>query len=277
LCVLPTATVVEADVYDPATLAGLVAGQDAVINLVGVLHSRYGSPYGADHARAHVALPTRLAAACVAAGVRRLLHVSALNAESGGPSQYLRSKGDGEAALHAAGDALDLTVFRPSVIFGPGDSFLNLFARLQRLAPLLPLGRPHARFQPVFVGDVAATIIDSLERRESFGRTYCLCGPRVYTLAELVRYAGEQSGRPRPILALPEALARIQAGLLELLPHPPMSVDNLDSMDVDSVCPEGAILPFGRVPCSIESVAPAYLAEAGPRRLSGFCRVKARR
>lgn len=277
LCILPTADVFEADVHDPATLAGLVAGRDAVINLVGVLHGRHGLPYGRDFARAHVELPAKLAAACRAAGVRRLLHVSALNADSNGPSQYLRSKGDGEAALRAAGAALDLTVFRPSVIFGPGDAFLNLFAALQRWAPLLPLGRTAARFQPVFVGDVAAVIADSLDRRESFGQTYCLCGPSVYTLAALVRYAGAQSGRPRPILALPEALARIQAGLLELLPNPPMSVDNLDSMDVDSVCPDGANLPFGRAPCSLESVAPAYLATEGPRRRFDAFRIKARR
>jgi len=277
LCVLPTVEVVEADVHDPLALAGLLAGRDAVINLAGVLHSRHGLPYGPDFARAHVALPGAIAAACRAAGVRRVLHVSALNADSGGPSQYLRSKGDGEAALGAAADAFDLTVFRPSVIFGPGDAFLNLFAALQRRLPLMPLGRPAARFQPVYVGDVAQAIVDSLEWQEACGRTYCLCGPHVYTLAQLVRYAGTLAGTPRPILPLPEALARIQAGLLELLPRPPMSVDNLDSMDLDSVCPAGPMLPFGRVPVALEAVAPQYLgANAARLRYSGFRR-KARR
>lgn len=277
LLVLPTVEVVEADVHDEDVLAGLVAGQDAVINLAGILHSRYGLPYGPDFARAHVELPRKIAAACRGAGVRRLLHVSALNAASDGPSQYLRSKGDGEAALHAAEDALDLTLFRPSVIFGPGDSFLNLFAALQRVAPLLPLGRVDARFQPVHVGDVAQAIVDSLDCPESFGRTYCCCGPRVYTLAELVRYVGLAIGKPRPILPLPEALARIQAGLLELLPRPPMSVDNLDSMDVDSVCPGGDPLPFGRAPTPLEAVAPGYLAPHTPRARYEAYRVKARR
>lgn len=293
LIVLPTVEVVETDVHDDARLAELVAGQDAVINLVGILHSRYGLPYGPDFARAHVALPKKIAAACRAAGVRRVIHVSALNADVNGPSQYLRSKGEGEAALRApqeyffraaspallgaAGGALDLTIFRPSVIFGPDDAFLNLFARLQRLAPVMPLGNPQARFQPVYVEDVARAIVASLDRSDAFGQAYCCCGPRVYTLAELVRYVGEQIGKPRPIIALPEALARIQAGLLELLPNPPMSVDNLDSMDVDSVCPGGDLLPFGMRPAALEAVAPEYLAASTPRyRYYGY-RLKAHR
>lgn len=277
LLVLPTVEVVEADVHDETRLAGLVAGQDAVINLVGILHSRYGLPYGPDFARAHVDLPKKVAAACRATGVRRVLHVSALNADANGPSQYLRSKGEGEAALRAAGEALDLTIFRPSVIFGPEDSFLNLFAALQRRFPLMPLGNPQARFQPVFVDDVAQAIVASLDRRDAVGRTCCCCGPRVYTLAELVRYVGEQIGKPRPVIALPEALARLQAGLLELLPNPPMSVDNLDSMDVDSVCSGGEPLPFGAMPTALEAVAPEYLGASTPRyRFYGF-RLKAHR
>lgn len=277
LLVLPTVEAVETDVHDEARLAELVAGRDAVINCVGILHSRYGLPYGPDFARAHVELPKKIAAACRAAGVRRLLHVSALNADVNGPSQYLRSKGEGEAVLRAAGEALDLTIFRPSVIFGPDDAFLNLFAALQRRFPLLPLGNTQARFQPVYVEDVAQAIVASLDRCDAFGQAYCCCGPRVYTLAELVRYVGEQIGRPRPIIALPEALARIQAGLLELLPNPPMSVDNLDSMDVDSVCPGDERLPFGAAPTALEAVAPEYLAAKAPRyRYYGY-RLKARR
>lgn len=277
LLVLPTVEVVETSVHDDAGLAALVAGQDAVINLVGILHSRHGLPYGPDFARAHVELPKRIAAACRDAGVRRLIHVSALNADAQGPSQYLRSKGAGEDALRAAGGALDLTIFRPSVVFGPDDAFLNLFASLQRWSPVMPLGNVRARFQPVYVEDVAQAIIASLDRRDAVDQAYCCCGPRIYTLAELVRYAGEQIGKPRPIVPLPEALARIQAGLLELLPNPPLSVDNLDSMDVDSVCPGGDPLPFGMQPTPLEAVAPEYLAANAPRyRYFGY-RVKARR
>jgi NADH dehydrogenase len=277
LLVLPTVEVVEADVHEAARLAALVAGKDAVINMVGILHSRHGLPYGPDFARAHVELPKKIAEACRAAGVRRLLHVSALNADPQGPSQYLRSKGAGEAVLREAGAALELTIFRPSVIFGAGDSFLNLFAALQRRFPLIPLGRPQAKFQPVYVEDVAQAIVDSLDRRDAVGQTYCCCGPRRYTLAELVRYVGVQIGKPRPIIPLPEALARLQAGLLELLPNPPMSVDNLDSMDVDSVCGDGPPLPFGAVPTPLEAVAPEYLGANRPRyRYHGY-RAKARR
>ncbi|BBO22331.1 MAG: NADH dehydrogenase [Candidatus Desulfobacillus denitrificans] len=277
LLVLPTVEVLETDVHDDACLAGLVAGKDAVINLVGILHGRHGLPYGPDFARAHVELPKRIAAACRAAGVRRLIHVSALNADPKGPSQYLRSKGEGEAVLRAAGAALELTIFRPSVVFGPEDAFLNLFAALQRRFPLMPLGNPQAKFQPVHVEDVAQAIVASLDRRDSIGQAYGCCGPKVYTLAELVRYVGEQIGRPRPILALPEALARLQAGLLELLPNPPLSVDNLDSMDVDSVCAGGEPLPFGIRPVALEAVAPEYLGGRTPRhRFYGY-RLKAHR
>ncbi len=277
LLVLPTAEVVETDVHDAAVLAGLVAGQDAVINLVGVLHSRHGLPYGPDFARAHVDLPRKIAAACAAARVRRLVHVSALNADPKGPSQYLRSKGEGEAVLRAAGADLDLTILRPSVIFGPEDAFLNLFVRLQRVAPLMPLGNPQARFQPVFVEDVAQAVVASLDRRDAFGDAYCCCGPQVYTLKELVRYAGELAGCRRPVIRLPEALARIQAGLLELLPNPPLSVDNLDSMDADSVCPGGEALPFGLRPTPLEAVAPAYLGGGTQRQANYGRRVKAHR
>lgn len=277
LLVLPTVEVIETGVHDEGQLAQLVSGQDAVINLVGILHSRYGLPYGPDFAQAHVELPRHLAAACARAGVRRLIHVSALNADANGPSQYLRSKGAGEAALRAAGEALDLTIFRPSVVFGPEDAFLNLFARLQRIAPVMPLGNPGARFQPVYAGDVAQALVASLDRRDAFGQAFCCCGPQVYTLKELVHYAGELSGHPRPVIALPEALARLQAGLLELLPNPPLSVDNLDSMDVDSICPEGDPLPFGMRPTPLEAVAPAYLGGASQRAANDGRRVKAHR
>ncbi len=278
LLVLPTIDVIETDIHDPGRLAALLAGQDAVINLVGVLHSRHGLPYGADFARAHVELPGKLADACRASGVRRVLHVSALNADPKGPSQYLRSKGEGEAVLRAAGNALDLTIVRPSVMFGAEDRFLNLFADLQRRLPLLPLGHLAARFQPVFVEDVARVLQKSLALPHSIGQILACCGPQVYTLEELVRYAGLLSGCPRPLLPLPGALARIQAGLAELLPNPALSVDNLDSMDVDSVCPPGeAPLPFGLTPTPLEAVAPAYLAaHMLRRRFDGF-RLKARR
>lgn len=283
LILLPTTEVVEADVHDPAPLAGLAAGQDSVINMVGILHSRGGAPYGRDFAAAHVELPRKIVAACRKAHVRRLLHVSAVQAARDAPSEYLRSKADGEAAIQesgrheAEGGAIAWTIFRPSVIFGPGDSFLNLFAGLLRRLPLLPLGCADAQFQPVYVEDVAACIVDSLTNPQSAGQTYELCGPNVYALRELVAYVGEVIGRPRTILSLPDWLAYIQAAALELAPGKLMSRDNVRSMRIDSICSGDCPLPFGREPTPLEVVAAEYLAAQLPRsRFVGF-RTKARR
>ena len=257
LSVLPTARVVEADVHDPAVLGHLVAGQDAIINLVGILKGGEGDPYGPAFARAHVELPRKIAAAARAAGVRRVLHVSALRADAGAPSGYLRSKAAGEATLREAG--LDLTIFRPSVIFGAGDSFLGLFARMARIAPFFPLACPQARFQPVWVGDVAATVVDGLLRAQSIGACYDLCGPTQYELADLVRYATRAAGRPRPVIGLPDVVAWLQAWVMEFLPGGPMTRDNIRSMRVPSTCEAGCTLPFGRIAAPLEALAPGYL------------------
>lgn len=256
---LPCVDLVQADVHDEAALAGLLAGCDAVVNLVAILH-------GSDAAfeAVHVALPRKLAAACRAAGVRRLVHVSALGVAEDAPSRYLRSKARGEAVLReaAAHGALDLTLLRPSVIFGAGDRFLNLFARLQALAPVLPLAGADARFQPVWVEDVAQAIATCLARPASIGQTYECAGPEVQTLAELVRLAGQASGHVRPILPLPAALAQLQAGLMELLPGEPlMSRDNLASMQVPNIA--SGTLPgldaLGITAQPAAAVAPTYL------------------
>ncbi|MDO8346811.1 MAG: complex I NDUFA9 subunit family protein [Rugosibacter sp.] len=260
LIVLPTVDLVQADVHDPATLARLMAGQDAVVNLVGILHDGEGEPYGPGFARAHVELPRKIAVAAKAAGVRRVLHVSALKAAADMPSGYLRSKAAGEAVLQEGG--FGLTIFRPSVMFGAGDSFLTLFARLARITPFFPLACASARFQPVWVGDVAATLAQSLLRPESSGQSFDLCGPRQYTLAELVRYAAATAGHPRRIVSLPDTLGGWQARALEWLPKPPMTRDNLRSMRIASVCAEDCALPFGRRATPLEAVAPLYLAPA---------------
>ena len=257
LTVLPTIRVVQCDVHDASTLERLMAGQDAVISLVGVLKGGEGDPYGKGFALAHVELPRKIAAAAKAAGVRRVLHVSALKTSADAPSGYLRSKADGEAALRDAG--LDLTLFRPSVIFGRGDSFLTLFARMAAIAPFFPLAGADARFQPVWVEDVAATVADSLLRADSIGAAYDLCGPTQYSLRELVGYAAAVAGHPRLIIGLPEAVAWLQAWAMEFIPNGPMTRDNIRSMRVASVCDSGCMLPFGRIATPLESVAPTYL------------------
>lgn len=246
---------VHADVHDPPTLARLVPGHDAVVNLVAILH---GSP--AEFERTHVELVKKLARACVAAGVRRLVHVSALGASQHAPSMYQRSKAAGEAVLRASG--LACTVLRPSVVFGEGDQFLNLFARLQKFLPVMPLAGAETLFQPVWVGDLVSAIVHCLRNDDTALRTYEICGPDTFTLRQLVQLAGRLSGHPRPVIALPPVLGRLQALMMELAPGPTlMSRDNLDSMEVDNV--GTGILPgleeLGVTPHALEAIAPTYI------------------
>ena len=254
---LPNVDLVTADVHDEAALARLVAGCDAVVNLVAILH---GSE--AAFERVHVALPRRIVAACAAASVRRVVHVSALGVAADAPSRYLRSKAAGEAVF--TGSGLAVTVLRPSVIFGAHDRFLNTFAQLQRLAPFMPLAFGGARFQPVWVGDVAAAIAAALDRPATAGQVFECAGPREATLSELVRLAGLWAGVPRPQLPLPGWAGSLQALLMELMPGEPlMSRDNVASMSVPNVA--SGTLPglaaLGLTPTPLEAVAPGYLAE----------------
>ncbi|MBC7944376.1 MAG: complex I NDUFA9 subunit family protein [Burkholderiales bacterium] len=270
LLVLPMVDVVNADVHDQQTLDKLTARCDAVINLIGILHE---SREGAFEA-AHVGLPRKIAAACVKSGVGRLLHMSALNASPNAPSEYLRSKGRGEALLRRAagassqsspGSGVGATVFRPSVIFGPGDSFLNMFAALARWLPVIVLACPRARFQPVFVEDVARAFVESLFVPAAAGHSYDLCGPDVYTLRKLVEYASRAAGHPRRIIGLNDRLSYWQATAMGWLPVKLMTRDNYHSMQIDNVCDDGrrggaaCAFPFGIKPASIEVVVPGYL------------------
>ncbi|WP_306391241.1 complex I NDUFA9 subunit family protein [Telluria beijingensis] len=263
LTMLPGVDVDVANIHDDAVLRKLLAGRDAVINLVGVLHGGHGRPYGEGFRHLHVELPRRIAAACADAGVPRYLHMSALGASAASPSMYGRSKADGELAARSQ-PAVAATIFRPSVVFGPGDHFLTMFARLQRHLPLVPLAASRARFQPVYVGDVAAAFSIVLARPDTRGATIELGGPTVHTLGELVRLAGRFAGRERRVLGLPDWAARLQAGLFELLPGDPViSRDNLDSMLVDNVVAPGTDAltaeALGIKLTAIESVAPHYL------------------
>lgn len=254
--------VVEANVHDDAALDRLMLGQDAVINLVGILHGKpgpAGSRYGADFERAHVELPKRIVAACARNGIRRFLHMSALGASADGPSMYLRSKADGEAAA-TSNPAVATTIFRPSVVFGDNDRFLNMFASLQKMLPVMMLAGADAKFQPVYVEDVAQAFVVALRDNRTAGKVYELAGPKVYTLRELVRLAGEYSGHRRSVIGVPNAFARLQAFFLEHLPGGPlMSRDNLDSMKVDNVRKSALADELGIHWTSIEAVAPRYL------------------
>ena len=261
LQMLPMVDVLEGSAYDIATLTPLLAGHDVVVNLVAILH---GTEAAFD--KAHVQLPMVLVKACDAAGQRRIVHVSSLGADLHAPSMYQRSKARGEAVLLASG--LDISVLRPSVIFGAEDKFLNTFASLQKLFPFIPLAGSTAKFQPVWVEDVATALLKCLEDKSTIGQTYEACGPEVFTLKQLVQLAGQYSGNDKPVIGLPDGLARIQAALMELAPGEPiMSRDNLDAMKVDNIA--GGQLPglsaLGITPSAVSAIVPFYLSAQGLR------------
>ena len=262
---LPGLTVIEASVHSEADLARLMPGHDAVVNLVAVLH---GNEQRFENV--HVNLPGKIANAMKKAGVQRLVQVSALGADPQGPSMYQRSKARGEAVLQAAG--LQLTVLRPSVIFGAEDKFLNLFADLQAVAPFMPLAGSGTRFAPVWVGDVARAVVVCLQQPATIAQTYELCGPDVLSLGELVhragQWAGVNHGRGRPVMGLPVWVGWLQAAAMELAPGEPlMSRDNLASMKVDNVGTGQlpSLEALGITAASVAGVAPTYLGHRGPR------------
>ena len=270
LILLPTVEVSYVDVHDPAALAAFMHGADAAINLVGVLHQGGGA---ASFEQAHLELARKVIAACRAERIDRLLHMSALNASPAAPSVYLRTKGEAERVVRDSG--LAWTIFRPSVIFGRGDRFLSLFAGLAKLFPVLPLGSPDARFQPVFVEDVARAFEASLEDIGSHGRSYDLCGPRVYRLRELVEFVGSATGHRRPVIGLNDGLSRLQAAVMGMMPRKLLTLDNYRSMKVDSV--SDSPFPFGIVPTALEGVAQTYLGHRTPRARYQEMRERARR
>ncbi|MBB5018863.1 NADH dehydrogenase [Chitinivorax tropicus] len=259
LLVLPNLSLLEADVNDPSQLRLLVQASDVIINLVGILQGDE-----AAFQRAHVDLPSQLVTAMQQAGKRRLIHISAVGADEQAPSRYLRSKGRGEQVVRQSG--LDYTILRPSVIFGEGDRFLTMFAKLQSLFPVMPLACPHARFQPIWVMDVVQAICRCLDLPATFNQTLALGGPRQYTLRELVAYVGQLTGHRRPILGLTGALATVQAWMLEKAPGQLMSRDNLASMSVPNVVEGPFPSVLGFVPTALEAIAPFYLSNAAPRQ-----------
>jgi uncharacterized protein YbjT (DUF2867 family) len=270
LALLPKVELVEGSLLDRAFVKKAMKGCTEVINLVGVLHGSAGNPavYGPEFAKAHVELPKLLADTAVELGIRRYLHVSALGVTADGkrnlPSRYLRSKAAGEQSLRSV-MGLDLTVFRPSVLFGREDKFLNLFASLQSLAPMMTLPRADARFQPVWVEDVAAAAVACLNQTSAIGQTYDLVGPKIYTLRELVKLTGVLSGHQRIVVGLPDPLGWLQTLAIEFAPGPTlMSRDNFDSMSVDNTSKQ--VWPkqvFGFEPSALELIAPTYLSPSG--------------
>ena len=273
LFLLPNVTVVECNVMDDQALKAALSGADAVVNLIGILHQSGRTSFDAMHHQ----LPSRLAKICEATGIKRLIQMSSLQADRNAPSEYLRSKAAGEAALLAFAQKLNITIFRPSIIFGRGDSFINLFATLIKFLPVVLLAKPNAKFQPVWVEDVASCFVASIQNTQTYGQVYELAGPKVYSFRELVQQVMTTLKVKRPIIGLCDKLSYAQAFMMELLPVKLMSRDNVRSMEVDSVSSQPFPPIFGVVPASLEAVITEYLVDSTLRgKYDSFRSVAAR-
>ncbi len=255
----PVADLVEVNPFDVKALSSALRGCDAVVHLVGILNAGRKQ----DFRRVHVELVENVVGACQAAGIKRFLHMSGLNADqASGSSQYLRTKGEGENRAHTLGQSqMAVTSFRPSVIFGPDDSFLNRFAQLLRIPGPLPLACPEALMAPVYVGDVVQAFADALEDPATYGKRYELCGPESYTLKQLVAFIARHSGRRKMIIGLPDWLSRLQAAVLQFAPGKPFTPDNYQSLQTPSVCTSDGLSELG--------IDATSLANAGARFLRG--------
>lgn len=263
ILVLPDIQLKRANIHNQSKLNGLFSGVDVVINLVGILNETGNT----DFHQVHDALTHKVVASCRQSGVHRLLHMSALNADPNGPSYYLRSKGKAEhEVMDAESEQLHVTCFRPSVIFGSGDSLFNRFASLLRMSPFVfPLACPESLFSPVYVGDVVDAFVNTLDDEESFGQGYELCGPDRFSLRQIVEYTSQQLGMNHRVIGLGPRLSRLQARMLEFVPGKPFSRDNFDSLQVDSVCSTNGLEELGIHPTAIETIVPAYLARQSTR------------
>lgn len=260
-------TLVQADVYDPVVLVEKFTGADAVVSMAGILNESGGG--GKGFHKVHVELVETIVKACREAGVKRLLHLSALNAGKGS-SHYLKSKGEAEELLRSVDD-INITIFQPSVIFGRGDEFFNKFAAMLSLVPVLPLACPKARLQPVFAGDVAAVMVASLEDPMTWGKSYELGGPQIFTLKELVQWTAKTRGQRRLIIGLPGPLSATMAMIMNLVPGGPLSWDNYLSLKTDNISSRDDFSYFHIEPRSIDVVVPYYLNGSGrQRRLQAY-------
>jgi len=275
LSILPTVKLVAvSNLYDQQELNQHLAGHDVVVNLIAILNEKGRDGRGFE--KVHVELPKKVVEACRVNQIKRLLHVSALNSGAPNSSHYLRTKGEGETIVHAATD-LQVTSFKPSVIFGEDDEFFNRFIRLLRLTYVFPLACPEAKFAPVWVDDVVNAMINSIDNPLHFGKRYNLCGPKIYTLQQLVEYAAKLAKLPRLILPLGNSLSYLQAAVFERVPTKPLSLDNYRSLQIDSVCSENHLSDLGVTPHTIEFVMPQYFTTITPRAQYTRYREQARR
>jgi NADH dehydrogenase len=274
--VLPELELVNANVHDAGQLATHFSSVDVVINLIGILNERRGAGFRT----VHVELARKVAQTCRSAGVTRLLHMSSLRADSqAGPSHYLRSRGEAEEIVRReCASATDYTIFRPSTIFGPGDTFINRFAHLLRmLPPIFPLARAGARFAPVYVGDVVEAIARCLHGGAGSRQVIELCGPEIFTLGEIVAFTARTLGLKRWIIALPDFIGRLQAFIFDFVPGHIFSTDNFRSLTVDSVCSQNGFALLGIKPQPMAGIVRQYLGAKSSSGLLDEYREAARR
>ncbi|WP_431284886.1 complex I NDUFA9 subunit family protein [Humitalea sp. 24SJ18S-53] len=254
-----------ANISDDASVGRAVAGCDVVINLLGILFERRAG----DFTRVQAEAPGRIARAASAAGVSHLVHISAIGADAGSDSLYARTKAEGEAAVRQGFPAA--VILRPSVVFGPEDSFFNRFAGLARMLPFMPVVHGETKFQPVYVGDVADAVMAAIARPDAAGRVFELGGPRVASFRDLMGFVLTTTRRRKRMIDLPMGLVRFQARIGDRLPKPPLTTDQLKLLERDNVVAEGAdgLAALGIAPTPMEAVVPGYLSRfrrGGDRR-----------
>jgi len=243
-------------IEDEALLPAFLAGNDTVINCVGILRESASRTFD----RLHHTAPARLARLAREAGAQRLIHISAIGADPRATSAYARSKAAGEQAVRDAFPTA--TILRPSIVFGPEDQFFNRFAALAMVSPALPLvGGGLTRFQPVYVGDVASAAVRSIDDPAGAGRTYELGGPKVYTFRQLIELLLEEIRRKRLLIDIPFGIASLQARLMAILPNPPLTPDQVELLKRDNVVSSGALTlaTLGITPTALEAILPTYL------------------
>ena len=267
LFLLPKVQVVQCDVMNNQALKLALTGSDAVINLIGVLQEDKRNTFELIHHQ----LPRRVAQTCNELGIKRLLHMSALQASDHAPSQYLKSKAAGEAAVSEFNKKLAITIFKPSVIFGRGDQFINLFAKLIKFLPVIVLAKPNAKFQPIWVEDVASAFVNAMQNTATYSKTYDLGGPKIYTLRDLLQKVMGFLGKKRPIIGLNDSLSMAQGFAMEFLPVKVMSRDNILSMQVDNIASQTIAPELDVNPTELEVIVPEYLNDvSGQSVYNGF-------
>ena len=261
LILLPKVQVVECDIHDQSALRTQLQGSDIVVNLIGILHQTRDNGFE----KMHHQFPRRVAQLCEELGIPRLLHMSALQASTSAPSEYLRTKAAGDQAVMEYSKKLNVTIFRPSVIFGTRDRFINLFAKLIQWIPVLVLAMPQAKFQPIWVEDVAAAMVNAVDESATYGKIYELGGPAIMTLQQIMEAVMKTIHVQRPIIGLGLKMSLLQGSFMQLLPIKLISRDNVKSMQVDNVCQQPMANELRVVPTDMFAVISGYLVKNNPR------------